>query len=489
MMSLHPELEKSLRIKMFIRCAATAALILGLYLLARALDLQAGAIKLLAAAAILVLLFAVFPNRVKKRGWAEALPFLLLYTAIIIRVMYMLYTPWYIRVNDVDNAELDATGFGGYLLNLIINHQLPETNDWQFYQQPLYFLISSPVSWLLNKILGTADMMNKLVDGAKTVSCICSCAAVYGADLLFDLCGTDRKHRWILTGCVGFLPACIISGGKIGIDAMTMLMCLLMIVETLFWYAKQDLKHTVILAITCGLAVLTKVSCGVIAVYTAAVMLTAFIRSKHKWKKAGQYALFACISLPLGLWYSYRNYTLFGQTLLHVPEISETNTLYCGDRSVFSRIFSIDLNSLIKTPYAHPREQFNLPVYLLKSALFGEYTYENVPTLLSSLILLLGCCLAVLALIAIVRTLIGGGRLSRQFSVLAVLYMILSAAFFLKHPFGCSQDFRYYLITGLFAAFTITLPDQNKGKEVHLISLSCLMGTFVFCVLMFFMFI
>lgn len=58
---------------------------------------------------------------------------------MFMRIAYMLYTPMTVRSHDLGALDINATGHEAYLLNLMEGH-LPYTNEFQFYQQPFYFM-------------------------------------------------------------------------------------------------------------------------------------------------------------------------------------------------------------------------------------------------------------------------------------------------------------------------------------------------------------
>ena len=77
------------------------------------------------------------------------------------------------------------------------------------------------------------------------------------------------------------------------------------------------------MAVIYGLGVMTKVSVGVIALFTAVVFVIMLVKTvktdAKQWKMLMlRYIVFGLISLPLGLWYSVRNYRMFGQPLGYV---------------------------------------------------------------------------------------------------------------------------------------------------------------------------
>lgn len=186
-----------------------------------------------------------------------------------------------------------------------------------------------------------------------------------------------------------------------------------------------------------------------LALFTAVVFTVSFFQACQNGTWKGlllKYAVFGIISLPLGLWYSLRNYLLFQQPLTYVLEIPRDSTLYTGDRSVWQRLFLWDIRNLFATPYADVWTDYNLPVYALKSSLFGEFQfacYGWIPAML----LFFNIVQALLCICAVAHYIKWKEKdRERNLCLLAAGIFWLSTLFFyLRYPFGCSMDFRYML--------------------------------------------
>ncbi|HOO79399.1 MAG TPA: hypothetical protein PLQ04_03330, partial [Lachnospiraceae bacterium] len=106
--------------------------------------------------------------------------------------------------------------------------------------------------------------------------------------------------------------------------------------------------------------------------------------------------------------------------------------------------------------YAYPWQDYNEPIYIIKSALFGEFVYDIegvIPTLLLFFALILSG-LAVIQLIAVAR------RKEKEkndwYVIILIGIMLVSiVTFAIRYPYGCSMDYRYYVI--LCVAFGVVL--------------------------------
>lgn len=375
---------------------------------------------------------------------------------ILLRITYMLYTPCTVRSHDLWQLDADAYGHAAYILKLMQRGQLPETNAIQFYQQPLFYLLGSAVSYVINGITNTSDAYH-LVDATKTVSCAASCISLLVSEEIFVECGLSGKSLYRAMFIMTFLPAYFLSGGRVGPDSLAAMFMLLAFLYTMKWIKEKSWKNTIVLALCYGCGMMTKISCAVLALFTALIFLVSFEKAirEGSWKPLLlKYVVFGAISLPLGLWYSIRNFVLFQQPFNYVLEIPKDHYLYKGNVSVAQRILVIKLKELFSTPYANVRENYNLPVYALKSALFGEFSFENWGWI-SGLLLFFAFLLSAFCVLSIVWWAKENRKEKwcRLMLLAAGIFYGSILFFYLRYPFGCSMDFRYMLFLPMPMAY------------------------------------
>ena len=168
--------------------------------------------------------------------------------------------------------------------------------------------------------------------------------------------------------------------------------------------------------------------------------------------------------------YSIRNFVKFGQIFSYVPDPGEM--IYTGDVSLFSRIFMINIHNLVKSPYCAPFDDYNAPVYYLKSALFGEFSYQ-VPNIISVFLLISGIMVSVVLATAIIK-LVKNIKQDRETIIPLItfgFYYLVSLVFYIKMPYGCSMDYRYMLFLTIPAAYIIGKYYENTKKTVVKVSM------------------
>ncbi len=393
----------------------------------------------------------------KKRLTWEYLVTTIIGAGIAMRIGYMLYTPFDVRTHDLGEVRIDAYGHAAYLLKIINNHSLPETNTVQLYQQPFYYIVAAIVSKGICSILKLSTYTDYL-DAAKVVSCYASCGVLLLNKKVCQTFHLKGRGAVIATALVAFVPDFYLISSRLNADALICYIMLLAFLITIDWYDDPNWKNTLLLALVYGIGMMTKISMASMALLTATFFLVRLIRADAATRKkiVPRLCVFGVISLPLGLWYSVRNYYLFGQSLTYVPDIGKDLDIYIGNRSFATRFLTFSLENYFKTPYAYPWQDYNEPIYIIKSALFGEFVYDIegvIPTLLLFFALILSG-LAVIQLIAVAR------RKEKEkndwYVIILIGIMLVSiVTFAIRYPYGCSMDYRYYVI--LCVAFGVVL--------------------------------
>lgn len=409
--------------------------------------------------------------KMRKRLSTELCISLLLFMGCVMRIGYMLYTPCLERAHDLFELNVEAMGKAGYLLRLIQERRLPESNELQLYQQPFFYILGALASSILNGILGKTDAYS-LVDAAKTVSCAASCLTLFMGERLIRIFAGEKKEV-LFPGVLllSFTPVFFLTGGRIGENALCLFFMVAAVLYTVYWEKKPCLMNTIILGLIYGFGMQTKISCAVPAVYT----LWIFLKKMYEYRKERKreirlffrLVIFALISFPLGLWYSVRNLILFGQSPTYILAQQVGGPLYRGKEALVRRFIIPDIQNLLTTPYANPVVDSSLPVYLLKSELFGEFRYQ-VPAAIPIILLFLNICLTLIAMGYAVYLLAHFKMVGeeRKMGVWFLLFIGFAVISYLQYPFGCTMDFRYYMMLTICKALLITGVMMRKPRGI-----------------------
>lgn len=372
----------------------------------------------------------------------------ILCAGLVMRVGYALYTPSTLRAHDLGPIELGTSGHAGYILHLFTYGALPVDNAVQFSQPPFFHLLGAGVMHVYSLLSGITNAAD-LFDSVRLVSCLASCATLFVCLALGRDLGLRGKALLCYLCLCAFLPQQILLAGRVNPDSLSVFFLFMILLLALRWYRQPSVANAVGLGLCFGLGMMTKMTVAVMALPVGALMSVVLwkqcVRQRH-WRALGQVALFLLICAPLGLWHPIRNAILFGQPLGGIYTLLPTNVLYVGNLPVAERFGLFAPGRLFAPLYVTQDGPNNVWLYMIKTAVFGEFTYGVdvlVPLLLlASFLALLAGSLAALC--------VGGIAAMKTRSVrwiflgLAFLAVLLSFAWFnVRYPFRCSMDYRY----------------------------------------------
>lgn len=401
--------------------------------------------------------FAGFGVYSYKKGFSPRLAIkVLLAAGFIMRIGYMLYTPATTRSHDLGDLTVDGYGHAAYIFKIMVNHQLPETNWIQFYHPPLFHFLAACLCSVIRPIMHYTTYEDTL-EIAKIVSCVASCWCLMLMPKICTGLKLSNRAKILAVTIIAFFPDCFLIGGRVNNDSLVIFFMMLAVLYTIKWFKDQSWTNTIVLALAFGLGMMTKTSCGNIAIFTGAIMLYVFyqkIREKNWLGIFGKLCTFGAIVFPLGLWYIVRNYVKFNQPFGYVVDIGKDSQIYTGNVSFFERFIQFPIMTLTNPTYAHPWDDFNIPVYVIKSAMFGEFEYQ-IADFIPHLLILISFSLVLLSLVAMIYLLVKTkGNNMLRFGMPALWLIVYGTFLFFnyKYPYGCTMDYRYIVPTAFLGA-------------------------------------
>ncbi len=406
---------------------------------------------------------------------------LIIFAGLIMRIAYMLYTSIHLRNHDLGGPK--GTGHLGYIMNFSRSFDLPKSYHDQFYHPPLWHLLAGIQVRIFSMF---SNDINHAMENIKVLTCFFSSAVMIVVYRFLKISGLSDKAMLIALAICSFHPRFFILSSIINNDMIAMFFIFVSILYVVKWYKNPDLFNTVVLAIACGCAVMSKLSGAVIAPVIAIVFLMKlFVTNKElvlaePKKILGRlivvkdllikFAIFGIISLPIGLWYPIRNFIIFGQPLGYVRELPETEPIFKGYMSLTDRFFSFPLSEFFKNLYNLPQKDYNVWIYILKNSVFGEFSYKGASyigwfLLTFNIILVLG------SIFAMVYVLMCDKKKETFITrIVLALTWFITMGLFLKNyydlPYGCAMDFRYIVQLILCSAGFLALAyDMLKGKK------------------------
>ncbi len=446
-------------------------------------------IKIITIASILLLVGIFYAvKRIKKlRIHYKDIALIIMILGILIRAMYIIYTPITERQHDV--YSINDQGHLGYIYTIYQTGKLPDTNSIQFYHPPLFHSIAA--GWLeVNDIFSVS--LDKSIEGIQIITAIFSSLIMLVAYRIVEEIEIKNIYKIFIIAVMAFHPTFIILAGSINNDVLMILLSFYIILYLIKWNDDPNTKNTIILAIITGCAVMTKVSGAIMAV---PIMYTFIKRifEVHKMEKKrwsglfGKLVLFGIISLPLGLWHPIRNLILFNQPLGGV--LLPGDVLYVGQHSTVQRFLSISFKELFGQVYCVIPDNYNIFAYIVKCSILGEFTYNNNINIYVTFFKFVNL---VIILTTVLCTFILTGKYKRE-DKNSFIIMILLITFFtniisyytfnVKYPYLCTMDFRYIVptvFTGISTICIVLDKFMKKGiaKDIieYMIILFCILS-------------
>ena len=380
---------------------------------------------------------------------------------ILIRAMYIIYTPITERQHDV--YSINDQGHLGYIYTIYQTGKLPDTNSIQFYHPPLFHLIAA--GWLkVNDVFNVG--LDRSIEGIQIITAIFSSLIMFVAYRIVEKIEIRNIYKILIMTVMAFHPTFIILAGSINNDVLMILLSFYIILYLIKWNDDSNIKNTIILAIITGCAVMTKVSGAIMAVpiiytFIKRIFEVYKVEKKNLLRLFGKFLLFGVISLPLGLWHPIRNLIMFNQKIGWV--LLPAEGLYVGQYSVFERFLSISFKELFGYTYCAIPGDHNIFSYIVKTSILGEFTYNNgigVYVALFKIINLIIISITIICIFILLKKINKNNNNSFITEILLITFFMDIASYYhfnIKYPYLCTMDFRYIVPTIFTGIVTICM--------------------------------
>lgn len=455
---------------------------------------------LIAACAIAILVLAV-----RKKLTDNRLFMLLITIGFLMRLAYTIYNIYSRRQHDVQDIN-HTDGHAGYILWILNNgFRLPQANPietYQFYQPPLLHYISAVILKILTSL---GQDLEQAFEALQMFPLFLSSCTMLICLRFFKEIGLKGLALRIPAALVILHPTFFFFSGYLNNDPLMTTFVLAALLFTVRWYKNPVFKRILPIALCVGLGMMAKLSAVLVAPAIALVFLVKFWQLRKEKLKSivGQFAGFAAVSVPLGLWWGIRNFIRFKTPISWVPLAGGATEQWLGNYTAAQRLFDFQTRfPFITIPYFNDFAGLGEPLEhgifssLLKTSLFGEWTLGGATapiTVLSHALFWVNNILALFAVFAMVAVIIKSIKAKSSDLplklMLAVLYMTLMISqiqFCLAYPHVCTQNFRYIvpaLIAGCaFIGYWLAGRDKDR-KAGRIIRCAATVVTALFCVL------
>ena len=444
----------------------------------------------------------------------------ILAAGFVMRAVMVLFTPLNYYQHDVSSFSGRQAGFhDSYILYIYDNFTIPDGDVrdlGQFYHPPLHYIISALFLRLHNALpLKFANDIN----GLKALPLLWSSFIVLYTKKILERLNINGKALVFSMLLVSLNPHLIYLAIQVNNDALALMLTFAAIYFALEWYKKPELLKIVYVALSIGCAMMTKLSMGLAAFPVAWIFLVKLIKTakdkeQERGKKQGlklpelikQFAIFAVVVFPLGLWFPLRNLISYGVPVTYVYEIDSSAHMDVWMYSPLQRLL-VPSGDLLKTPFileGGEINDFNIVLGLIKTGLFDERVFEN--TYLTTIAKIMVVTAFILTLVIIFAAIMGAFRRFKDSGrkvldqaegialwILAAVLVISEFVFCFKYPVTCTAAFRYISPVLIPAAFwSGSLIKMGKEKEagaslkICSVCLEILIVLFVLLVILFY---
>ena len=421
--------------------------------------------------------------KIKNKLTIEILLFFIFIIGVLMQLNYMLITPVNYRQHDV--FSYNNAGHQGYAFILMsgkLPDQLDNTGhlDYQFYHPPFNAFMQAmcmkfcqPFMKLYNALFHSdyykVDDWDSLYQTVEILSTFYMNVALYFAIKIAYKLKVDNTYKLVASLFVALFPYMMILAGQENNDPLCIMNCFIVIYFTVCWWENHSYFNASMIGLFGGLAMFAKLSGALIVVPAIVAFAFTLIQSIIKKEKFAyiliQGAIIGLIMAPLGLWFH-----IYAKIRFNQPFGFVFSNLNVGDHSFFERFINIfDFNDMFRSLWGNTFVNYNLPNFLIKSALFGEYSFLFSDPL-AAISLMLNYVFVYLSLILMIIYFIKSGKEHLEIKIIGgviVISQLLAQLYFnIKMPYGCTMDFRYIvpIILGFMILNTLAFDKFNKEK-------------------------
>ncbi len=426
--------------------------------------------------------------------------FLLIFGTYLI---YVFYTPHFVRQHDSRNFFApEYGGHFGYIGYIFNNKALPNVNPteyWCFYNPPLFYIISATILRILSHFsieIGSGLEFLQVVSAVYTIIFI-----HYTYRILNEL--NIKKLTYIIMFFIGVSPAIVFLSGSLNNDMLSIMLSTIALYRAIEWYENDKMSNLIIIAITIGLAMMTKISSALIAIIIAVIFLMKVIKVlretedvKGELKKyIINFSIFAIIALPIGLWFPIKNYIKYDVPFTYIQSVDLDNDSNISKYSVFERFFKYGPNTFEKSNEIQmdkEYKEYNIFITTIKSFILDERVEVEENGVLKntiSIMLYYTIFISILFVINYIYLIYYSIKNNTHdkwlyvFSLLFIIETISYIKFCFDFPFTFTMNFRYIVPTLICFGYVMGKASEDNKILLNINSFS--LGIYsALCVLM-----
>lgn len=391
-------------------------------------------------------------------------------SGVLIRWLYILYTEVWERQHDVVSFGC-GEGQAAYIEYFLSHKSFPDFDPrsiWGFFQPPLHHIISA--IWMkIAFIFGYSETQAQ--ENIQGLTFFYLSAVLV---LTYFICKELELKKWgtrIALTLVAMHPVFILLSGSINNDALSLFFMVLALYLAICWYKRPKLITIILLGLSIGLAMFSKLSAYMVAPAVAALFILKLIEDKENIKKyILEYVVFGIFCVPIGLFWTVRNMIVWDMPINYIPEVGGQFEV-----SFAQRLFDFRMTSVFPAlvEYGDSHYEYNIFISMIKTSLFGEYNYAEKSRIFTPICSVLFVAAIVLAVIAFIATLIllfsKKSTMKKEWRwMLGVLYLTVMGSylgFALSYSNFSAEDFRYASIVIIVEGIMLGIFSDNLSED------------------------
>ena len=187
------------------------------------------------------------------------------------------------------------------------------TNDWEYYQPPVYYILLAPVYGIATRFSGESHITIVVFRFGSIALWLIN--IFLALKILNHLGVQDLLLRIFTMGMVCLLPTYTFLSSSINNDNLLITLSGLIFLLTV---RNQSFRNSLLIGVLCGVALLTKATALIVLLGVVAWLITRWIRGFQSLSATVFHLLLICIPALL-IWapWAFRNFNLYGDVIGH----------------------------------------------------------------------------------------------------------------------------------------------------------------------------
>ena len=410
--------------------------------------------------------------------------------AVLLRIIAFMFANPSVNQHDV----MAASGHFDYAMYIFNNWHLADNNYYEFAQPPINATMQALLMKFVSLFKNYGDDYMALYANCKILSLIYSLITLYLFYKIIKEFDLPKNLFNVFYGIMALYPGLFVMTTQYSNDLLSYVFFYLSLYLCIRWAKNPKFLTIILLALSIGFGMLTKISVGLIAFIVGPMMLAVLINSIRKKDTISfntvkpltivlQLVVFLVIVTPIGLSYSIRNYLVFNQGFGEISDVVKGSVFDMTLRrySDVERYWSFAFSKLYDGKYDifHDWTEHNIWVDLVKTSAFDEFQFRDYSVIYPALFIVwlynvLFYFVSFIAMIYNIVTLIMAA-VKREIKNIAwnmlnlrllsiMLYVLATLAFLLfniNYPYSCNSNYRYVAyITFALAGSLIVLAND-----------------------------